>query len=113
MRIWNVDPKLLCRQHILGEHLECHLFVGAINKGTSIKGYIKNGLVEVQNIKKRHDELANEMNNRGYNHKSPLQDYVSWEAGMVDIEQNIDILKNKCAKCKERIDGDLNINEIM
>lgn len=36
MRMWMVPPELMCRQHLLGEHVELHMFVGAINKGTSV-----------------------------------------------------------------------------
>lgn len=41
MRMWKVNPKNMCRQHLLGEHVECHMFVGAILKGISLSGYIK------------------------------------------------------------------------
>ena len=36
MRMWMIDPKLLCRKHLLGEHLEIHMFVGTINKGINV-----------------------------------------------------------------------------
>lgn len=106
MRMWNVDPKLLCRRHLLGEHLETHYFIGTIQKGKSIKGYIDNGLVEVHNILRRHDELAEEMKRRGYkhNHKPQLYDCQLWECGCVDSEQNIVELHRRCPNCRERID---------
>lgn len=104
MRQWMVDPKCLCRQHLLGEHNECHSFIGCIKKGTSLKGYISKGLVEVDKIQKRHDELAEEMIRRGYNHKSPLDCCnLLWEEGCVDSEQNIEELKRRCPECRERI----------
>lgn len=73
MRMWMVDPKLQCRQHLLGEARECHALVGMINHGKRLSGtkYITTGLVEVHNIRARHDELAEEMTRRGYHHKSP------------------------------------------
>lgn len=52
MRMWMVDVKCLCRKHLLGEHSETHMFTGTIKKGTSILGYLKNGLLETHNIKK-------------------------------------------------------------
>jgi len=100
MRMWNVPTKLLCRKHLLGEHLEMHMFMGSLNEGKSLKGYITNGLVELENIKTRHDELAKEMIERGYNHKSPLEE--NWEikkGGKVDIEKNIEVLKGRCKEC--------------
>ncbi len=104
MRMWNVDPKLLCRQHLLGEHLEMHMFIGCIQNGKSINGYINNGLVEVDNIIKRHDKLANEIIRRRWNHKSPingcLQQFL-WEEGNVNSIENLKILREKCDKCKQ------------
>ncbi len=46
MRMWNVLPEYLCRKHLLGEHVEMHMFVGTIKRGVSLNGYIKNKLVE-------------------------------------------------------------------
>lgn len=103
MRMWNVPTVFLCRQHLLGEHNEMHSLSGCIKKGTSIKGYITNGLIETHNIKKRHDELATEMTDRGYNHKSPLHEIKIGRSGFVDLEQSLKELIKRCPKCKERI----------
>lgn len=104
MRMWNVNPEYLCRKHLLGEHVECHMFCGTINKGTSIKGYVEKGLVEVQNIKQRHDELRDEMINRGMTHKSPLPEYDSWVEGNIDVNNNIEELRKRCPHCRQRIE---------
>jgi ribosomal protein L44E len=107
MRMWNIDPRLLCVKHLCGEHLEMHMFLGAIRKKKSIKGFINNGLVEVHNIKKRHDELSNEMLKRSYSHKSDsLESDSLWEAGRVNIEQNKRELQIRCKECKERIENE-------
>jgi hypothetical protein len=103
MRMWMVNPKLLCRQHLLGEHQETHSFVGCIRKGTSLKGYIENGLIEVHNLKKRHQQLAKEMIERGYNHKSPLPEFKDYECGRIDREENINELRKRCSECQKRI----------
>ena len=50
MRMWMVDPRIMCRQHLLGEHVEIHMFVGAISRGKSVKGYLEKGLLEVHNM---------------------------------------------------------------
>ena len=55
-----IDPIMLCNKHLLGEHVELHMFVGTINKGKKLDGYKKNGLVEVHNIRSRHKELVGE-----------------------------------------------------
>jgi hypothetical protein len=104
MRMWMVDPKKLCRKHLLGEHVECHMFAGTLIKNISIDGYIKKGLVEVHNLKYRHDQLAEEMKARNYNHKSPMQAFESFELGFIDSIKNLKILRERCIECKRRQD---------
>jgi len=103
MRMWNVDPEVLCLNHILGEHAETHMFLGTIKKGTSVKGYINNGLLEIHNLKSRHEELKNEMIKRGMNHNSEFGEFESWTEGYVDSENNLNELKKRCEKCYKRI----------
>ena len=71
--------------------------------GKSLKGYIDKGLVEVHNIKKRHEALAKEMKRRGMNHQSPLEDVSLYVSGKVDIETNIKELKRRCQDCLSRM----------
>jgi hypothetical protein len=80
------------------------MFIGTLLEGKSIKGYIDNGLVEVHNIINRHDELAEEMKYRGYNHKSPAKECNLWECGHVEQEQNIVELSRRCSECRKRIE---------
>ena len=103
MRMWGVDVKLLCRQHLLGEHLEMHMFAGTLMKGKSIKGYIDKGLVNPFEITLRHDLLAEEMISRGYNHQSDLE-FSSWglELIPIDTEANRKELARRCTECKKR-----------
>ena len=102
--MWNVVPEYLCRKHLLGEHVEMHMFVGTIKKGISINGYIKNKLVETDKIVQRHDKLVEEMESRGFNHKSPIDDWeCDFTVGEVDIEDNLKELSKRCPECKKRI----------
>jgi len=110
MRVWNIDPKLLCNQHLLGEHFEIHCFRGSIIKNKSIKGYIEKGFVEVHNLRKRHNKLAEEIINRGMNHKSEFEKCKHWEAGIIDIQENLKELKKRCGACNYRIEMDETIN---
>ena len=104
MRMWNVNPKTLCRKHLLGEHLEIHMFVGSINKKISMKGYLEKGFLEIHNLKKRHDALVEEMESRGYNHKSPLPLIKKTsKSGKVDIQNSIKILTEKCQECSKKM----------
>ena len=61
MRMWLVTPKLMCDKHLLGEHVEMHMFVGCLLKGKSIQGYIDKGLVDVSLLTARHGALVKEM----------------------------------------------------
>jgi len=104
MRMWNVRPELMCRKHLLGEHAEMHMFFVALSLGKMHDGYICKGLVEVHNIKRRHDELAREMVRRGYRHNSPMSDSpLLATAGFVDIERSYEELQLRCAECRRRI----------
>lgn len=100
-----VEPRLLCRQHLLGEHRELHALVGIINRGTSLEGYVQNGLVATADIEDRHRQVAQEMAARGFNHQSPLI-LKTAGVGVVDTQQNIDELRRRCVACKERIDNE-------
>ncbi len=106
MRMWMVDPKLMCRKHLLGEHVEIHMFVSTILSGKSIKGYIKNNLIEPSKILERHEELVEEMKRRGYKHNSPLNDNVMEQIKnklsesdyntIIDKESSLLELKSRC-----------------
>lgn len=105
MRQWLVDPQLLCRQHLLGEHVEHHMFVGSISRGKSVEGFLRDGLLEPKTLRTRHSQLVNEMTRRGYNHKSPLTDVdiSHLPDGKIDIDRNIEDLRNRCEECANRI----------
>jgi hypothetical protein len=97
--MWMVNPQKMCRQHLLGEHVECHMFVGTITHGKNMKGYLDKGLLEVHNIQNRHDELVKEMLRRGYKHNSPML-FVSKKLGKIDSRQNLIQLLGRCEKCR-------------
>lgn len=101
MRMWGVNTKILCRQHLLGEHKELHMLVGCLNKGKNIKGFVNDGLVDTSLIIQRHDELVEEMKARGYNHKSPLEPFKAVKMGYIDVEYNILDLTDRCDRCRE------------
>ena len=85
MRMWMQEPKMLCRKHLLGSHVEIHMFIGSIRKGISMKGYIEKNLLEPESLKPYHDELVKEMESRGWNHKTPVS---FWED--IEVENRID-----------------------
>lgn len=103
MRMWMVDPKMMCNKHLLGEHVETHMLEGSIRMGKSVEGFIKNGLVNLDHLKHRHDCLAAEMENRGMNHKSPLIPSALQTGGEVDQVASLMELGRRCPACRERI----------
>lgn len=101
-----VDPKLLCRKHLLGEHNEIHKHRHNFIKKHSIKKRIELGQIEPKSMKTRHDQLALEMIRRGYKHESPYQmpdisylpiEYINFT---VDIDKSHEDLINRCEDCK-------------
>lgn len=103
MRMWMVDPHVLCRKHLLGEHVELHMLVGSIRKGISLGGYVKNGLVDTRQITTRHDSLSVEILRRGMRHNSPLPEFTDPKVGLVDAQVSLSELKARCAECAVRI----------
>ncbi len=101
-----VDPELMCRNHLLGEHLELHILAGCLNRGKNIRGFIEQGLVDPTLICKRHAELVTEMERRGYSHSSPLPELPArLERGCVRPEENLVELGNRCRHCRQIIDA--------
>jgi hypothetical protein len=70
-------------------------------------------LIEPENMKSRHDELANEMILRGYNHKSnyiqPDLNYLSHKEryAKANLEYNKEDLFNRCKECGKNIYNEL------
>ncbi len=75
MRIWDLPPAVLCRQHLLGEHRELHAIWTVLTRGK--KGYSRHPETlrwrgRLLALYKRHDRLVAEMTRRGYHHRTPL-----------------------------------------
>ncbi|MFC1603772.1 pyrimidine dimer DNA glycosylase/endonuclease V [Planctomycetota bacterium] len=109
MRMWMVKPALMCNKHLLGEHVECHMLVGHLKRKRRITNYIRLNLLQPKNLRKRHDQLALEMENRGMLHKSPLPEFdLSYLPDehiiyTVNIEESIIELSRRCSKCRKRL----------
>lgn len=111
MRMWMVNPEYLCRKHLLGEHVECHMFAGTIRRGVSLAGYLRKGLFEPGELRLRHDILAVEMRKRGYSHKSPLIEFdkhlarysIDLAHTHVSTTLNLIELQRRCPDCRDRI----------
>lgn len=76
MRIWDIEPRLLCDQHLLGEHRELHgLFnILTLNKlGYSRHPETLRWVGRTKALWYRHAALVAEMEDRGFQHQSPLE----------------------------------------
>jgi hypothetical protein len=109
MRVWDVTPKCLCRQHLLGEHRELHGLWNILTKHSAKGGYSKHPetlrwVGRLKALYARHEVLVKEMERRGYNHKTPLDKRHA--KGKATQDQFIDsisaqkrILKEKPCEC--------------
>jgi len=105
------DPKIMCRPHLLGEHKELHMFVGAVLKGKTLTGYAKNDLLEPLSVYSRHRDLVAEMRSRGYQHWTPIDadryftallgEYPIWFIHHhLDRDKALKDLLERCQECK-------------
>lgn len=100
--MWNVTPTIMCRNHLLGEHVELHMIVECIIRNKSIQGFINHNLIEPSHIKERHNQLVFEMEKRGYHHKSPLPDFkVPNDKSKINSKKSQKELFARCKKCKK------------
>ena len=110
MRMWLIHPKLLCRQHLLGEHKELHMLLGCLSKNKNIDGFILKGQVCPARLRQRHDQIVREMLKRGYNHKTPITyeetkyyEHSLFSNNKININRNILDLAGRCKACQEII----------
>ena len=103
--MWMVDPQVMCRKHLVGEHVEMHMLVGTIVRGKSLAGYVAKGLIDTTQIQSRHDALAQEMLARGYYHHSPLVMPPVAAMGRVDSLASVKELARRCELCASRQNG--------
>jgi hypothetical protein len=108
MRIWDISPSNLCRAHLLGEHRELHAIWNIITQGK--KGYSKHPETlrwkgKLCALYNRHRSLVDEMERRGYSHKSPLNKKDAtgdkFQETFIDtVDEQIILLKSKGCSCK-------------
>ncbi|TAK56910.1 MAG: pyrimidine dimer DNA glycosylase [Bacteroidetes bacterium] len=107
MRIWDLPPKILCTKHLLGEHRELHAIWTIITKKK--KGYSKHPetlrwIGKTKALYLRHEALVKEMKQRGYIHRSPLDNNLATGESIQrtfinsTVEQR-NILREKKCKC--------------
>ena len=107
MRMWMVNPAVMCNKHLLGEHVECHMLVGHLQRKRQITNYIRLNLLQPKNLRERHDQLVQEMKKRRMQHKSALPKYdLSYlpkehRFYVVNAEESLIELSKRCSNCRE------------
>jgi hypothetical protein len=106
MRMWMIEPRKMCRSHLLGEHRELHAIYGLIIHGSNLDGYIEQNLIEINSLEQRHNEIALEMKRRHYLHTTPLTSKFHLPSkfdGHVNIKESEKELYKRCPECKKLI----------
>ena len=98
MRIWDLPPSVLCRQHLLGEHRELHGLWRILTLGKT--GYARHPetlrwVGKLRALYDRHEALVAEMECRGYRHASPLDPVLATGSAVQDAY--IDSSERQCA----------------
>jgi hypothetical protein len=114
VRVWDVDPALLCRQHLLGEHRELHGLWNILVHGKA--GYSRHPETrrwegKLAALFKRHQALVLEMKRRGYEHLSPLDKKFATGSAKQDTfidppDRQLEILRAKPCNCLEKCESD-------
>ncbi|HWQ45084.1 MAG TPA: pyrimidine dimer DNA glycosylase/endonuclease V [Methanosarcina barkeri] len=108
MRIWDIPPERLCRQHLLGEHRELHALWSIITNNK--KGYAHHPETmrwrgKLKALYLRHEVIVEEMKKRGYKHSTPLDPALAkgnaiQEEFVNSYEEQVRILKEKGCACR-------------
>jgi len=108
MRIWDLPPERLCRNHLLGEHRELHAIWSILTNNKT--GYSRHPEVirwkgRLKALYLRHQILVKEMGSRGYKHNSPLLKKLAIGKAKQDLQidsydDQIRNLKGKGCGCR-------------
>lgn len=107
VRIWDIEPCRLCRQHLLGEHRELHAIWSILTQKK--KGYSRHPETQrwrgkLKALFLRHNDLVGEMIRRGYSHSSPLAEAlasgkITQNVFVNTYDEQIRILQKKGCGC--------------
>jgi hypothetical protein len=108
MRVWDIPPEKLCRNHLLGEHREVHALWSILTQGK--KGYAHHPETlrwkgKQKALFLRHEYLVDEIHRRQYHHNSPLDVTLATGHEQQDLfvdsyEEQMHLLQKKKCGCK-------------
>lgn len=109
MRIWDLHPKHLCRQHLLAEHRELHGLWNILTKHKGRGGYARHPetlrwVGKRRALYSRHEALVLEFERRGYRHLTPLSKRLAIGSGnqrvfLQSVREQRTILTRKPCDC--------------
>lgn len=109
MRVWDIQPKYLCRKHFLAEHRELHGLWNILTKHHCQGGYSHHPetlrwVGKTKALFLRHERLVQEFMRRGYRHHSPLDKKSAVGASkqkifINTIKEQKEILRKKDCRC--------------
>jgi len=112
MRVWDqIQPRLLCRPHLLGEHNEIGTIHAIVTDSARRKGGAWRNHPEVRRwvgradaLKIRHDALVVEARRRGWpmgrDHKTPLPWVGDSRTAPDPIDNQLEKLRAKSCECR-------------
>jgi len=113
MRIWDINPKYLCRKHLLAEHHELHGLWNILTIHKGMGGYSRHPETLRWKGKKkalylRHEALVKEFDKRGYHHNTPLDKKLATgktkqEVFINSLKEQKEILRKKKCDCFQNI----------
>jgi hypothetical protein len=108
MRIWDIPPEKLCRNHLLGEHRELHAIWSILINNK--KGYARHPETlrwkgKQKALYLKHEQLVVEILRRQYQHHSPLDASLATGEEQQNIvinsyEEQLHLLQKKKCGCK-------------
>lgn len=107
MRMWMIDPALMCPQHRTGEHGEIHKHRHNFVKQHSIVGRVSPVvLIEPEAMARRHDELATTLKNHQSPYELPNLEYLpaAHREAKVDQAESLRELCRRCPACRKLIE---------
>jgi Pyrimidine dimer DNA glycosylase len=102
VRIWDVDVRLLCDRHLLGEHRELHAIWTVQTEGK--RGYGRHPETlrwrgRLAALYARHEAQVGEMARRGFRHASPLDRvHATGETTQTEFVDSLDVQIDRLAQ---------------
>jgi hypothetical protein len=103
VRIWDLEPALLCDRHLLGEHRELHGIWSILTTGK--RGYSRHPETlrwrgRLAALYARHEAQVAEMARRGFRHASPLDPRLATgEAVQTELVDSVEAQRERLARC--------------